>query len=87
MIIYLFRSPNGGESNAESPVDDTSRERINVAILRNVFFHNSTVSTDREKRLSVIEEPTVTVPVSGNRVFKSCDEDQSSTNANESLQC
>ncbi|XP_076241222.1 E3 ubiquitin-protein ligase RNF19A [Calliopsis andreniformis] len=49
---------SNGESKTDSLADDTtSRERVNVATLRNVFFHSSTVSSDREKRLSVIEEP------------------------------
>ncbi|XP_032680017.1 E3 ubiquitin-protein ligase RNF19A-like [Odontomachus brunneus] len=81
------KSPNGG-SNAESPVDDTSRERINVATLRNVFFHASAISTDREKRLSVIEEPTSTASqASGNRISMPCDESRSSTTTDESLHC
>jgi len=72
-------------------VDDTSRERVNVATLRNVFFHSSTVSTDREKRLSVIQEPTQ-IPtvwqISGNRISTpSHDESQSPTGTDESLQC
>jgi len=84
----LFRNSNG-ELNAESPVDDTSRERVNVATLRNVFFHTSAVPTDREKRLSVIEEPIPTVSqTSGNRIFApSYDESQSPTSTDESLQC
>lgn len=36
--------------------DDGHRERVNVAALRNVFFHNS--ATWGEKRLPVIEEPS-----------------------------
>ncbi|XP_072759113.1 E3 ubiquitin-protein ligase RNF19A [Anoplolepis gracilipes] len=77
-----------GELNVESPVEDTTRERVNVATLRNVFFHTSAVSTDREKRLSVIEEPIPTVSqISGNRIFTPCDEGQSLTSTDESLHC
>lgn len=86
--MRLFRSSNG-ELNVESPVDDASRERVNVATLRNVFFHASAVSTDREKRLSVIEEPIPTVSqTSSNRICTpSHDESQSPTSTDESLQC
>lgn len=85
--MYLFRSSNG-ELNAESPVDDTTRERVNVATLRNVFFHTSTVSTDREKRLSVIQEPMLTVSqASDNRIFMYCDENQSPINTDDNLHC
>lgn len=87
LITCLFRNLNG-ELNVESPVDETSRERVNVATLRNVFFHTSVVSTDREKRLSVIEEPIPTVSqISGNRMFTPCDEGQSLTSTDESLHC
>ena len=49
---------SNGDPKADSSADDNvSRERVNVATLRNVFFHSSTVSADREKRLSVIQEP------------------------------
>ncbi|KAH0956425.1 hypothetical protein HN011_012009 [Eciton burchellii] len=79
---------SNGELNAESPVDDTSRERVNVATLRNIFFHTSTVTTDREKRLSVIEEPMPTVSqISNNRTFTPCDENQSPASTDESLHC
>lgn len=40
----------------DSTSDDGSRDRVNVAALRNVFFHNS--ATCGEKRLPVIEEPS-----------------------------
>ncbi|KAL6262763.1 hypothetical protein P5V15_005553 [Pogonomyrmex californicus] len=88
MEIQKISKNSNGELNAESPVDDTSRERV-VATLRNVFFHTSAVSTDREKRLSVIEEPIPTVSqTSGNRIFTpSRDESQSPTSTDESLQC
>ncbi|XP_076164367.1 E3 ubiquitin-protein ligase RNF19A [Ptiloglossa arizonensis] len=65
-----------GDSKVDSSADDNvSRERVNVAALRNVFY-SSMVSTDREKRLSVIEEPS---PVgaqnnNGARFFSSSDE-------------
>ncbi|XP_077259500.1 E3 ubiquitin-protein ligase RNF19A [Temnothorax americanus] len=89
MEVQKISKSSNGELNAESPVDDTSRERVNVATLRNVFFHTSAISTDREKRLSVIEEPIPTVShTSGNRIFSlSHDESQSPTSTDESLQC
>ncbi|KAL0129905.1 hypothetical protein PUN28_001867 [Cardiocondyla obscurior] len=89
MEIQKISKNSNGELNVESPVDDTSRERVNVATLRNVFFHTSTVPMDREKRLSVIEEPTTTVSqTSGNRIFTPLrDESQSPTSTDESLQC
>lgn len=68
-------------------MDDAPRERVNVANLRNVFFHTSTVSTDREKRLSVIEEPMPISQASSNRILSSCDETQSPTSTDESLHC
>lgn len=88
MCVYLFRGSNG-ELNAESPVDDASRERVNVATLRNVFFHSTaTTSADREKRLSVIEEPTPTVTqTSDNRIFTSCNESHSRISPNKNLHC
>lgn len=65
------------ELNVDTLTEDHSVERINVATLRNVFFHNSTVSTDREKRLSVIEEPiSAILQGSGGHVFVSCDEER-----------
>ncbi|XP_025987250.1 E3 ubiquitin-protein ligase RNF19A [Solenopsis invicta] len=87
-VQKISKSPNG-ELNVESPVDEASRERVNVATLRNVFFHTSTVSADREKRLSVIEEPMPTVSqIPGNRnCMPSHDESQSPTSTDESLQC
>ncbi|XP_026823825.1 E3 ubiquitin-protein ligase RNF19A [Ooceraea biroi] len=86
--VQKMSKNSNGELNAESPVDDTSRERVNVATLRNVFFHTSTVATDREKRLSVIEEPIPTVSqISNNRIFTPCDESQSPTSTDESLHC
>ncbi|KYQ47219.1 E3 ubiquitin-protein ligase RNF19A [Trachymyrmex zeteki] len=89
MEVQKTSKSSNGELNAESPVDDTSRERVNVATLRNVFFHASAVSTDREKRLSVIEEPMPTVSqISGNQIFTPPhDECQSPTSTDESLQC
>lgn len=65
-------------NNDTSIEDHPSIERINVATLRNVFFHSSTVSTDREKRLSVIEEPIpVVLQNSGSsHAFAPCDEER-----------
>ncbi|XP_012530836.1 E3 ubiquitin-protein ligase RNF19A [Monomorium pharaonis] len=87
-VQKISKSPNG-ELSAESPVDDTSRERVNVATLRNVFFHTSAVSTDREKRLSVIEEPMPIVSLtSDNRICTpSHDESQSPISTDKSLNC
>ncbi|XP_076382640.1 E3 ubiquitin-protein ligase RNF19A [Megalopta genalis] len=72
-----------GETKVDSSTDDNvSRERVNVATLRNVFFHSSTVSADREKRLSVIKEPC---PVGAQnkraRIFTSSDEGCDSSNS------
>lgn len=71
----IFRNCNGDSKVDSSADDNVSRERVNVAALRNVFY-SSMVSTDREKRLSVIEEPS---PVgaqnnNGARFFSSSDE-------------
>ncbi|XP_043263776.1 E3 ubiquitin-protein ligase RNF19A-like [Colletes gigas] len=75
-----------GDSNIDSSADDNlSRERVNVATLRNVFFYSSTVSTDREKRLSVIEEPSPAgVQNKGGR-FSSSDEECKTSNADENV--
>ncbi|XP_043289322.1 E3 ubiquitin-protein ligase RNF19A-like [Venturia canescens] len=68
---------SNGDLNVESPNhgEDVPRERVNVAALRNVFFHNSAVGSDREKRLPVIEEP---FPASGQsaivRTLSPCNE-------------
>ncbi|XP_076650797.1 E3 ubiquitin-protein ligase RNF19A isoform X1 [Halictus rubicundus] len=52
------KNTTNGDAKVDQTTDDNvSRERVNVATLRNYFFHISTVTTDREKRLSVIEEP------------------------------
>ncbi|XP_066582493.1 E3 ubiquitin-protein ligase RNF19A-like [Prorops nasuta] len=68
-----------GESN-EASAEETPRERINVATLRNVFFHSSTVCND--KRLSVIEEPFPTTS-QNSTVFTICDEKKTTTNTND----
>ncbi|XP_076631422.1 E3 ubiquitin-protein ligase RNF19A [Colletes latitarsis] len=75
-----------GDSNIDSAADDNvSRERVNVATLRNVFFYSSTVSTDREKRLSVIEEPSPAgVQNKGGR-FSSSDEECKASNVEENV--
>ncbi|CAL7937505.1 unnamed protein product [Xylocopa violacea] len=74
---------SNSESKVDSSTDDNvSRERVNVATLRNVFFYSSTVSTDREKRLSVIEEP-VGVQNNGARLFTPSDEACGTSNAEE----
>ncbi|XP_031368748.1 E3 ubiquitin-protein ligase RNF19A-like isoform X3 [Apis dorsata] len=80
------RSSNG-ESKADSLTEDNvSWERVNVAALRNVFFYNSTASTDREKRLSVIEEPfPVMVQNNGARFLTSSDKGCSINNVEEDL--
>lgn len=66
--------------------DNVSWERVNVAALRNVFFYNSTASTDREKRLSVIEEPfPVMVQNNGARFLTSSDKGCSINNVEEDL--
>lgn len=85
MSIYFSRNSNN-ESKADSADDNVSWERVNVATLRNVFFHNSTTSTDREKRLSVIEEPSpVVVQNNGARFFTPSDKGCSINNMEEDL--
>ncbi|KOC63990.1 E3 ubiquitin-protein ligase RNF19A [Habropoda laboriosa] len=75
-----------GESKVDSTDDNVSRERINVATLRNVFFHSSTVSSDREKRLSVIEEPSpVAAQNNGGRFPTPSDEGCTTAKAEEAL--
>lgn len=83
--IYCYRNPNGELLKVDSSTDDNvSRERVNVATLRNVFFHSSTVSTEREKRLSVIEEPFPAGTQSNNARFLAPSNDGCSTiNADE----
>ncbi|KAJ8681965.1 hypothetical protein QAD02_017757 [Eretmocerus hayati] len=55
-----LRSPSSDMNSTDS--DEGAREqRVNVATLRNVFFHSSSVSSDRDKRLPVIEEPSTIV--------------------------
>ncbi|KAF3426782.1 hypothetical protein E2986_11432 [Frieseomelitta varia] len=74
------------ESKADSTDDNVSWERVNVATLRNVFFHNSTASTDREKRLSVIEEPfPVVVQNNGACFFTPSDKKCNINNVEEDL--
>ncbi|XP_012284062.1 E3 ubiquitin-protein ligase RNF19A [Orussus abietinus] len=51
-----LRSSNG-ELNVDAAAEEAPRERVSVAALRSVFFHNSSTSSDRERRLPVIEEP------------------------------
>lgn len=69
-------------------MDDTSRERVNVATLKNVVHAPTVTMTDREKRLSVIEEPMSTASqISNNRIFTSCDENQSPITMDDSLHC
>lgn len=71
-----FSKNSNKELNTDTTIEKhPSVERINVATLRNVFFHSSTVSTDREKRLSVIEEPISAVlhNSGNNQGFSSCD--------------
>ncbi|XP_017878159.1 E3 ubiquitin-protein ligase RNF19A-like [Ceratina calcarata] len=76
-----------GESKVDSPADEVPRERVNVAALRNFFFHISTVSTDREKRLSVIEEPSPAgAQSSGGRLSTPSEEACSTSNADENTQ-
>ncbi|XP_034193527.1 E3 ubiquitin-protein ligase RNF19A [Osmia lignaria lignaria] len=78
------KNPNGELKVDSSTDDNVSRERVNVATLRNVFFHSSTVSTDREKRLSVIEEPFPAGTQSNNARFLTPSNDGCSTiNADE----
>lgn len=79
--MLRFRNSNS-ESKADSSAEDNvSRERVNVATLRNVFFHSSTLSSDREKRLSVIEEPSlVGAQNNGARTLTSSEEGNTSNN-------
>ncbi|XP_048512751.1 E3 ubiquitin-protein ligase RNF19A-like [Athalia rosae] len=49
------RFSNNG-ANIDSVAEEHPRERVNVATLRSVFFHNGS-TFEREKRLPVIEEP------------------------------
>ncbi|XP_046473914.1 E3 ubiquitin-protein ligase RNF19B [Neodiprion pinetum] len=60
-IEIASRSPSNprssnNDSNVDAAAEDHPRERVNVATLRSVFFHNGS-TFEREKRLPVIEEP------------------------------
>lgn len=55
-----YRSPNACDANSSELIAEeaTTKERVNVATLKTVFFHSSTaIGSDRDKRLPVIEEP------------------------------
>ncbi|XP_053975748.1 E3 ubiquitin-protein ligase RNF19A-like [Hylaeus volcanicus] len=80
-------SKNGNsDSKVDSSADDNvSRERVNVATLRSVFLYSSTVTADREKRLSVIEEPSPAGAQNKAARVSSSDEGCKASNAEEDV--
>lgn len=54
--FFQFRSANEDGDVGGNLTEDVPREKINVAALRNVFFHSG--NTCNEKRLPIIKEPS-----------------------------